>query len=75
MRDLATAVSEAAGLRGKTRSLSAAELEALLPPFMGHLIKGNMRVSAAKAKRLLGWQPQRATVLEDLTRGSYHKAL
>ena len=68
-REIAEAISEAAGLGGKTVSIPPEEIEKA--GFIGRLIATNMVVSTEKAKRELGWQPSGPSLLEELRTGSY----
>ena len=68
-KDIAEAISEAAGLGGKTISIPSEEIEKA--GFVGRLIGTNMVVSTEKAQRELGWQPSGPSILEELRNGSY----
>ncbi len=68
-KDIAEAISKAAGLGGKTVSIPPEEIEEA--GFIGRLIATNMVVSAEKAKRELGWQPSGPSLVEELRTGSY----
>ncbi len=68
-KEIAEAISEAAGLGGKTVSIPPEEIEKA--GFIGRLIATNMVVSTEKAKRELGWQPSGPSLLEELRTGSY----
>jgi nucleoside-diphosphate-sugar epimerase len=68
-KEIAEAISEVAGLGGKTVSIPPEEIEKA--GFIGRLIATNMVVSTEKAKRELGWQPSGPSLLEELRTGSY----
>ena len=68
-KEIAKAISEVAGLGGKTVSIPPDEIEKA--GFIGRLIATNMVVSTEKAKSELGWQPSGPSLLEELKSGSY----
>jgi nucleoside-diphosphate-sugar epimerase len=68
-KEVAEAISEAAGLGGKTVSIPSEEIEKA--GFIGQLIGHNMVVSTEKAQHELGWQPSGPSLLEELRSGSY----
>ncbi len=68
-KEIAEAISKAAGLGGKTVSIPPEETEKL--GFIGRLIGHNMVVSSEKAQRDLGWQPSGPSLLDELRTGSY----
>ena len=68
-KEIAEAISEAAGLGGKTVSIPSEEIEKA--GFIGRLIATNMVVSTEKAQRELGWQPSGPSLLDELRTGSY----
>ena len=68
-QEVAKAISEAAGLGGKTVSIPPEEIEKA--GFIGRLIAHSMVVSADKAQRELSWQPSGPSLLEELRNGSY----
>jgi nucleoside-diphosphate-sugar epimerase len=68
-KEIAEAISKAAGLGGKTVSIPPEEIEKA--GFIGRLIGSNMVVSAEKAQRELGWQPSGPSLLDELRNGSY----
>jgi len=68
-KEVAEAISEAAGLGGKTVSIPSEEIEKA--GFIGQLIWHNMVVSTEKAQHELGWQPSGPSLLEELRSGSY----
>ena len=68
-KEVAEAISHAAGLGGKTISIPPEEVERT--GFIGKLIAHNMVVSTEKAQRDLNWQPSGPSLLEELRSGSY----
>lgn len=70
MRDQAKATSIAAGLGGKTHSISLDEAGQVLGPFAGNFVN-NLHVSAQRAYDLLDWQPSRPSLLEEAEAGLY----
>lgn len=70
---LMAAAQVVAGVNGDLRELSPQE--AMQMGFVGSYLGGNMRVSAEKAKKVLGWQPKRASIVDDLKTGSYQAQL
>lgn len=68
-KEIAEAISQAAGLGGKTVSIPSEEIEKA--GFIGRLIATNMVVSTEKAQRELGWQPSGPSLLDELRTGSY----
>ncbi len=68
-KEVAEAISKAAGLGGKTVSIPAEEIEKA--GFIGRLIGSSMVVSSEKAQRELGWQPSGPSLLDELGNGSY----
>lgn len=69
-KELAEAVMEAAEVDA-TESLSVEQAGEIWNPFTTLLLSVNFQMSGEKAKRQLGWSPQRVSLLEDLTSGSY----
>jgi len=68
-KEIAEAISKAAGLGGKTVSVPPDEVEKV--GITGRLIGNNMVLSSEKAQRELGWQPSGPSLLEELNTGSY----
>ncbi len=68
--ELAAAVAESAGKDVKTHSWVADEAALVLGPFIQGLLL-DQNVSAAKAKRELGWEPKAPSVLDKVREGSY----
>lgn len=71
LRDLAAAIAEAAGVGGKTRSLTVEEAAPIFGPAAGLFAEANLMLSARRIREDLGWTPSAPTVLDDLTDGSY----
>ena len=69
-KELAQAVAEAAGV-DKVRSISQEEAGELWTPFVALLLSMNFWLSSDKARRELGWNPERLNLLDDLRSGSY----
>jgi nucleoside-diphosphate-sugar epimerase len=69
-RTIAEAISRAAGAGGKTASCPVAEARAVFGPYAEGFLE-NQQLSSARATEILGWQPRRASVLEDIEHGSY----
>lgn len=70
MREVADAASHAAGVPGKVEPWPLEAARQTLGGFADALAL-DQRVSAERARSLLGWQPKAASVLEDLRHGSY----
>jgi nucleoside-diphosphate-sugar epimerase len=69
-REIAEAISRAAGAGGKVASWPVDEARAVFGPYAPGFLE-NQQLSSARVTELLGWQPQRASVLEDIEHGSY----
>lgn len=69
-RALLEAVSRAAGLGGVVTPMPEEQARSMAYG-AGGLFARNSRVSAARARALLGWSPMRPSVLDELARGSY----
>ena len=74
LKEIAGAVGHAAGLTDAPLSLTREEANAVFGPFMTSFLARNMRVSSARATSLLDWRPERPSVLDDLTHGSYRSS-
>jgi nucleoside-diphosphate-sugar epimerase len=75
IRSIAEAASRMLGFGGETRSMSIEEGVAFRGfDFWWIDLASNSRVTAAKARRELGWSPHRPSVLHDIEFGSYAKA-
>jgi nucleoside-diphosphate-sugar epimerase len=70
-KEIVRAISQAAGLHGRTESWSLQAARQVLGPLADALVL-DLQVSGAKAHRLLGWAPHAPSVLDDLVHGSYH---
>jgi nucleoside-diphosphate-sugar epimerase len=70
VRDVAQAASEAAGVPGKISPWPLEEARKTLHAFADALVL-DQRISSEKARKILGWNPRQAGILEDLRRGSY----
>jgi nucleoside-diphosphate-sugar epimerase len=71
LRDVAGAIAEMLGFPGRTISWPLAEAAAELGEEAASLgLASNSRVRATAARRL-GWRPRHASLLHDITRGSY----
>jgi nucleoside-diphosphate-sugar epimerase len=68
-KEIAEAISKAAGLGGKTVSIPPGEAEKV--GFIGRIIANSMVVSSEKAQRELDWHPSGPSLLEELRTGSY----
>ena len=72
MREIAAAISRMLGFDGRTQSLSDADALAEFGEAMTRLSLGsNSRVRARRAHEELGWTRHRATLQEEIERGSY----
>jgi nucleoside-diphosphate-sugar epimerase len=74
VRDVMEAISHAVGLNGETFSVTPEEAFQSMG-FGARLLMYNMRVSGARAKALLGWQPRQPALIDVLHDGSYVAAL
>jgi nucleoside-diphosphate-sugar epimerase len=70
VKEIAEAASDAAGTKGRIRSWPLEEARKSLGAYADALIL-NQRISAEKAKTMLGWNPREKSVVEDLRHGSY----
>lgn len=73
MLEIASAVGKALGFTTEPTLWPVEEASAALGPFADGMA-ANKRVSSGLARKLLGWQPHRLPVIEDLERGSYPEA-
>jgi nucleoside-diphosphate-sugar epimerase len=73
-KEIAQAISQAAGLDGRTESWSLEDARQVLGPLADALAL-DLQISGARAHRLLGWTPHAPSVLDDLGHGSYHVAM
>lgn len=70
LHEIAQLVSQAAGIPGQVQTWKLEEARAAMGAFADALAL-DQQVSGAKAKQVLGWQPQAASLVDELTRGSY----
>jgi len=70
-KEIAQAISQAAGLGGRTESWSLDAARQVLGPLADALAL-DLQFSGARAQRLLGWAPHAPSVLDDLLHGSYY---
>jgi nucleoside-diphosphate-sugar epimerase len=70
LRDIAEAASHAANIPGRIQPWDLEEARKAMGPFADALAL-DQRVSGAKARNILGWQPQATSLLDDLKEGSY----
>ncbi len=71
-KEIAQAISQAAGLGGRTESWSLDAARQVLG-LLADALALDLQFSEAKAQRLLGWAPHAPSVLDDLVHGSYRK--
>jgi nucleoside-diphosphate-sugar epimerase len=69
-REISAAAAIAAGLASAPVSWSVEEAVAGWGP-AAYAFALNQRISGARARALLGWEPRRPALLDDLARGSY----
>ncbi|WP_019500981.1 SDR family oxidoreductase [Pseudanabaena sp. PCC 6802] len=70
VRDAAAAAMRGAGVAGEPQSWPLEAARQVMGPLADALVL-DQQISGARAKELLGWNPQLPSVLEDLERGSY----
>lgn len=70
VREVAAAASRGAGAGGRTVAWPLEEARKKLGPYADALVL-DQQASGRRAQELLGWQPGRPDVLEDVERGSY----
>jgi nucleoside-diphosphate-sugar epimerase len=68
--DVAAAASRGAGAGGRTVAWPLEQARQKLGPYADALVL-DQQASGRRAQELLGWQPHRPDVLEDIERGSY----
>ena len=68
--DLAEAVARNVGI-SRVEAVGLEAAQAALHPFMALLISMTFDLDATLARQELGWSPQAASLIEDLTQGSY----
>ena len=69
-KEIAQAISQVAGLGGRTESWSLDAARQVLGPLADALAL-DLQFSGARAQRLLGWALHAPSVLDDLLHGSY----
>jgi nucleoside-diphosphate-sugar epimerase len=70
-KEIAQAISMAAGLGGRTESWTLEEARQVWGALADALAL-DLQFSGARAERLLGWSPSAPSILDDLVHGSYH---
>jgi nucleoside-diphosphate-sugar epimerase len=70
VREVAAAASRGAGANGRIRAWALEDARKKLGAYADALVL-DQQASGKRAQQLLGWQPHRSDVLEDLERGSY----
>ena len=70
MLDIASAIARVLKLTDKPTVWPVEEASAALGPLADGLAS-NKRISAARAKQILGWKPHRAGLIKDIEHGSY----
>jgi nucleoside-diphosphate-sugar epimerase len=73
-KEIAQAISQAAGLGGRTESWSLEAAREVLGPLADALAL-DLQFSGDKAKRVLGWTPRASSVIDDLVNGSYRSGI
>lgn len=73
-KEVAQAISQAAGQGGRTESWSLEAARQFLGPLADALAL-DLQFRGAKAQRLLGWKPQGPSIIDDLLYGSYHRGV
>lgn len=73
VREVAAAASRGAGANGKIKAWPLEDARKKLGAYADALVL-DQQASGRRAQQLLGWQPHRADVLEDIERGSYAMA-
>jgi len=72
VRDVAAAASRGAGAGGRTTAWPLEEARKTLGPYADALVL-DQQATGRRAQEMLGWQPRRPDVLQDIERGSYAK--
>jgi nucleoside-diphosphate-sugar epimerase len=72
VRNVAAAASRGAGAGGRTTAWPLEDARKTLGPYADALVL-DQQASGRRAQEMLGWQPRRPDVLEDIERGSYAK--
>jgi nucleoside-diphosphate-sugar epimerase len=72
MKAVAESISRMLGMGGETASLSLDEAISEWGPEASHFASGsNSRVSATKARKMLGWNPKGASLFDEIEYGYY----
>lgn len=72
LKEIGAAISRMLGFDGTTRPLSLDEaLERWAPAAVHYSFASNSRVSADKARAMLGWKPRHDSIIEEIERGCY----
>lgn len=72
LRDIAIAISRMLGFAGRVESLSIDEAAQRWSPEAAHFAFGsNSRITAEKARRMLGWSPKQPSLIEEIELGFY----
>lgn len=73
LQSIAESISRMLGQGGRTESMSIDEAVREWSPEAAHFAFGsNSRVSALKARKMLGWNPQGRSVFDEIESGCYH---
>jgi nucleoside-diphosphate-sugar epimerase len=70
VREIAEAASRGAGSGGRTVATPLEEARKAMGPYADALVLDQL-ASGRKAREMLGWQPHRPDILEEMERGSY----
>ena len=73
MHDIASAIARTLNLQGPATVWPVEEAKGALGP-LAEGLASNKRISAAKAREVLGWRPQRIGLIDDIENGSYPAA-
>ncbi|MEM9462385.1 MAG: SDR family oxidoreductase [Myxococcota bacterium] len=73
MREIVSSIAHTLHLPGSPTAWPVEEARGPLGPLADGLAS-NKRISAARARRILGWRPHRAGLIEEIERGSYPAA-
>lgn len=73
MHDIASAIARTLDLQGPATVWPVEDAKGALGP-LAEGLASNKRISAAKAREVLGWKPQRIGLIDDIENGSYPAA-
>ncbi|MEM7649486.1 MAG: NAD-dependent epimerase/dehydratase family protein, partial [Cyanobacteria bacterium P01_A01_bin.70] len=73
MHDIVSAIARTLNLQGPATVWPVEEAKGALGP-LAEGLASNKRISAAKAREVLGWRPQRIGLINDIENGSYPAA-